>query len=371
MHKVLVMAILLCLAAAARAEEDEAARMEIGGDVFHAAQEATHDAGPAEDLFLAGETVRASAPVSGTAHVAGRWITLDTEIGGDLYGAGMELAVRARVGGDATVLGRELTLSAVGGDLRATGSQVTLGGPVSGYALLSAERLTIDGTVAGDAHVTAREVSFGPEATIGGRLVLYEAEPGTLTVPARVVPAERVERREMGAWGEGITEYRGIGWSDVILRFVAGIVVVAGLAALAAAVMPQTLAGMRRRLLEQPLRAVWFGFLAQSAVIGAAVLLAVTVIGILLSPAAVVLAGLAAFAGYVVGVYAFGVAIMHAAGRPFPADWLGRAVAAALGAVVAALLGLVPFLGWLFVLALTLAGIGAAVMYLLRPRFFV
>jgi hypothetical protein len=47
-----------------------------------------------------------------------------------------------------------------------------------------------------------------------------------------------------------------------------------------------------------------------------------------------------------------------------------RALAALLGAILAGLLGLSSIVGWRFVLALTLAGVGALTLTTLRPAFF-
>lgn len=342
----------------------------IGGDVYRAAQSVTYDTGDADDLFLAGETVRATAAATGTAHVAGRWVTLEGDIGGDLYAAGMTVKIEAPVVGDATVTGYEVTLGEIGGDLRASGSKLSLDGPVGGYALLAGETLTLGAPIAGDAHVMAREVEFGRDAQVDGRLVLYEAEPGTLDVPETVAPADRIERRTLPEWEGELGAIRPPSLGEIIARYLMGIVIVAGIAALVAALAPKTLAEIRAQLLVHPARSLWFGFLAQSLLIGAMVVLAISVVGLLLSPAMAVVAGLTGLAGYILGAYAFGVGLLQAVGRPLPAQWSDRAIAGALGAAVACLLALIPFVGWLFVLALTLAGVGAAVLHLLRPRFF-
>ena len=56
--------------------------------------------------------------------------------------------------------------------------------------------------------------------------------------------------------------------------------------------------------------------------------------------------------------------LFDAADMPHPVDLdLYRAVAAAVVA-------LIPFLGWLFVLALVLSGVGAITLRVARPRFF-
>jgi hypothetical protein len=127
---------------------------------------------------------------------------------------------------------------------------------------------------------------------------------------------------------------------------------------------------MRRQVLARPFRILWLGFLTQSAVIGAAVLFAMTVIGLLLVPAMVLLALAGGFAGYVIAAYSFGVGLMLAFGRLEPDSAGERAIAAGIGALAAGVIGLIPFLGWLFVLALVLTGIGAITARVFRPAFF-
>ena len=48
----------------------------------------------------------------------------------------------------------------------------------------------------------------------------------------------------------------------------------------------------------------------------------------------------------------------------------GVRVAAGVGALVAGIIGLIPLLGWIFVLALVLSGIGAITLRVIRPAFF-
>jgi hypothetical protein len=344
--------------------------LDIGGDVFRAGGTVTHAADGADDLFMAGNRVRAEAAISGTAHLAGRRVTLTGDVGGDVYAAGETVEVTGSVTGDATLAGRAVTVGPVGGDLRIAGSDLVLGGPVGGYALVAGEELRFDAAVAGDMRLAAEDVEFGPGARVGGQLTVYEETPGTLQVPASVAPAERVERRSIEEWDGDTARFRPFSWRRAIGGFLMGVIVVAGVAALIAAVVPEHLAAMRRRVLDTPFRTLWLGFLMQSTLVGSAILFAMTVIGIVLSPAAILVALIAGFAGYVVGVYAFGAGLMLAFGRPEPDSIGDRALAAAVGALAAGLIALIPLLGWLFVLAITLAGIGAVSARVFRPVFF-
>jgi hypothetical protein len=93
-----------------------------------------------------------------------------------------------------------------------------------------------------------------------------------------------------------------------------------------------------------------------------------TLIGILLSPAAILLAGLTAFAGYVIAAYAFGAGLLIMTGQGEPDSTGDRVLAAGLGALLAGIISLIPFFGWLFVLVLTLTGVGALAQRLIGPR---
>ena len=359
----IVMAGLLATGAAA--DEGEG-RFSIGGDAFRAGQEVRFAEDGRADLFLAGERVSATADISGTAHMAGRWVTLSGEAGQNAYMVGQEVTLSGPVSGNATLFGQEVTVAApVAGNLRASGSELRIAGDIGGYALLAGEEVRLESVVAGDVALTARDVEFGPEARVEGTLTLYEAHPGRLEVPASVAPEDRIERREIEDWERDWGGPEMVSWRGALGSILFGVLVVAGVAALIAALVPEALAAMRRRILDRPGRTLGTGFVTLSAISGAGLVVALTGIGILITPAFFVLAALAGFFGYVVGAYAFGVALLSAAGRALPDSIGDRALAAGVGALAACLVGLVPILGWLFVLAVMLTGLGALAMRLL------
>ncbi|MFP4273976.1 MAG: hypothetical protein ACLFRU_03040 [Paracoccaceae bacterium] len=361
--------ILAVLCAAAVQADEHRAVFDIAEDRFLAGGEITHEGASADDLFMAGETVRVASPAEGDALLAGRRITVAAPVAGDLYAAGAAIRLEEPIGGDATLMGYEIETGEIAGDLRATGSRVTITGPVAGYAILAGERLRIEGRIAGPVHLGARRVSFGEDARIDGPLVLYEDEPGEIEVPASVLDPARIERREIERWEMDTEEFRP-NPGGILAAFLGGVLVLTAIAVLVAALVPEALAEMRRRILDRPFATLWLGFLAQSVLVGAGLLLALTLVGVLLTPAAFLVAALTGVAGYVVGVYAFGVGLVQAVGRPEPASIGPKALAAGVGALVAGLIGLIPLLGWLFMLALAFAGIGALAERLFRPRFF-
>ncbi len=370
MGRIFLMAAVFLFLAAPLGAQEKKERLDFGGDSFLAGGTVVFDADGVDDLFMAGETVRGKRAIAGSAHLAGRKVSMTGAVGGDAYLAGMDVALEGRVAGDATLAGYTVRVGEVAGDLRVSGANLVLAGPVAGYALVAGDEVAFESTIAGDVSLTAREVTFADGARIGGKLTLYEEKPGALEVPARVVPEDRIERRKASEWSEATQDLEVWSIQRAFGRFLIGIVIVAAIAAAIAAVIPEKLADLRRAILQRPWRSLLVGFLAQSAVIGSTVILMLTIVGLLLAPAAVLVALVAAFAGYVVAAYAVGVGLLLLIGRPEPDSIATRALAAGTGALAVGIVALIPFLGWLFVLALALTGIGAIVVKVFRPGLF-
>lgn len=364
MRYLLIPLIVGLMLQAAQAEEDEG-HFLIGKDAFHAGRTITHNADGADDLFIAGQRLSVVAPVTGSVHAAGQSVNVQSAVGGDVYALGQDIRLSDDVAGDVALMGQNLTVDgAIGEDLRAAGERIELNAPVAGYALLAGRKIELNSEIGGDVSLAADTVVFGEGARIDGRLDLYEEKTGEIDVPASVAPESRVSRHEIDKsgpvdWKSPLPQRR-----QVVGSFIGGVIAVALLAALIAAIAPQRLAQMRREVLAAPFRTLGIGFLTESALIGSIFLVAITLIGLLLVPAILLLAGVVSLAGYVIAAYAFGVGLILLIGRQEPDSLAERAVAAGIGALVAAVLGLIPVLGWIFVLALCLTGVGAIVRML-------
>jgi len=244
---------------------------------------------------------------------------------------------------------------------------------VGGSLLAGVEFFDRGAPVAGDAALAVREVEFGEAAKIDGQPIRHEEVPGTLDVPERVAAKTRTERCGIGErerqrpCAAAVRDRAAAGFIGSVLM---GILFVTLVAAATAARAPQTVARLRAAILERPGRALVAGFVGLSVLIGGGLVVALTVIGILLLPATMPAAALAGLAGQVIGAFALGVAILTAGGRHLPKDTDDRALAAGVGALAAGTLGLIPLLGWIFVLALTVSGIGAIALAVFRPRLF-
>lgn len=371
---VALFALLLALLPAPTAAADGTS-FRLGDDAYLTGARARHVAAGIVDLFAAGETVTLAAPIAGSAHLAARRVNLSASVGHNVYAAGMDVALDAPVAGNATLAGYSLDMrGAVEGNLRASGANLALDAPVGGTALLTGDRVRVSAPIAGDVVITARDLSFGAGARIDGSLQIFAEDPDAFSVPSSVIDEARITRHRVESW-QGPASVAPVmpGWRSAMRGFLFGIVTialgVAMIAALIAAIAPGPLANMRQRLTARPFATLGWGFVFLSALIGSAVVIGLTLIGLLFAPAMFVLVLVAGFAGYVVGAYCLGASILRLF-RAWPTRPAASALAAFVGVAAAVLIGLVPFLGWLFVLALMLAGLGALIGNLLRPSFF-
>lgn len=351
--------VSLVLGSAAAAQPQDGA-LDFGSDRFRAGSEVRLDAAGTADAFLAGERVTLVAPIAGSAHLAGRLVAVEGAVGAALYAAGYDIDLAAPVDGAATLAASTIRASApVAGNLRAAASQITVATDIGGAALIAGRDVEITGVIAGDARILARSLRFGPDARIDGTLTLFSDAETPLDVPAHVAPPERVERRSIDDWpGEG-REFRVATTAERIVAFGGSVLVLTLIATLAVTLVPRGFDRLRVLVAEAPMRALGWGFLALSLLFGAAFMLVLTVIGIVIAPIALLAAGLLAIAGYVVAVYLLGVWIVTRGNMIEPDTFPEFALTALAGALAAGLLALVPFLGWIVPPALALTGAGA------------
>jgi len=364
-------AVAMSLPATAQVDGQDEADTVFGGDRYLAGSTVTAAEPTDGDLFAAGERVTVAAPVGGATHILGRRLRVEAPIGGALYAAGYAVRVDAPVTGAATLAGAEVVISdQIGGNLRASGREVSVEAPVLGSAILAGAEVVLSGDIAGDAAIAAETILFEDGASVAGQLRLYVDDPEDYEVPASVASADRIEildvnefEREYGDTWDG---YRP-SFLSRLSSFVIGVVVVTVVALLVVLAMPARMAEMREQAWAHPWRSLWSGILGLSTIIGFGVVAALTVIGIPLLPAALLVAVVAGVGGYILGTYFLGGALWQMLAQAPPQALMQKTMIAALGALVAALIGLIPYFGWLFMLALALAGLGV-ILGRLRSR---
>jgi len=367
MSRLLALVVLLLLALTSIANERERlmprAERSLGADRFVAGGSALVTQPVEGDLVAAGGQVDVFETVGGDAVLAGGRVRLDAAVGQDLYAAGGRVAINAPVARNARVAGGNVLVgprTRIGGGASIAGGKVDLLGAVDGYLQAAAGHLYIDAPVAGDVEAIAREIELGPKARISGRLryasereLVRHADAQVLGDVERFALDQRIAPR-MPDRGDA-RALAGI-WT-------AGLMLLGAVLVLA---FPQT---SRRVAASASARFGWslvLGFVGLVTIPAAALLCAITGIGLPLALVAV----LAYFGLLLVGYVAAGAALgslaleRWSAGRATRAGW--RAGAAALGVLVLALLAWVPFVGAAIALVALLAGLGAILLQFRR-----
>lgn len=361
-------ALIIGLATLPALAEDNA-DWRFGGDAYLAGNTISSSGEAVDDLFAAGRNVTVTTEVRGSAHIAAQNVALEGRVGENFYGAGQDVDVNAPVAGNVSVFGQNLKITEpVSGNLRAMGQSVLLSAPVAGSAIFGGDTVTINAAISGDLALSAQSVDWGDDAKVSGELHLYAEDPESIEVPDSVVPADRITFHEVTAFDEidGMPGMERPSFWQALRGWIGGVIVIGVLGTIFAAAAPDYLAGLRARALERPVRTGVIGFVGLSALIGSVVLLAMTGFGLLLVPLSLVAAVLLALAGYVIGAYVLGVWATGLAGRGMPDSTGDRAIAAFAGAVIGALIGLIPWLGWLACMAIFLVGAGALVARMAR-----
>lgn len=355
--------ITLCLLAGFQPVLADEAKLTFGGDQFTAGQLSAITKPVQHDAFVAGSDVTLSGPVTGDAHLAGLNVAVDADVAGDLYAVGFSVKASAAVGGDLTAAGNTLTVrsnSTVSGNARLVGGTVILAAPVAGSALVTARDFTLDQAVTGDLSFYGETLTFGPAARVEGTLDIRA--PRQIHVPTDVAAADRVHFElldapdyvsEAGKTAGGVVDRFWPVFLTVVawwtLLFITGTVLIT--------LLPKTIANLELASSRRPFRNMGLGVLLFATTLGIVPVLALTVVGIPLLPIAVIVAIVAASLAYLAGAFLAGLHIANAI-RPVDTT-LRRLGVLAAALIVSALLGMLPFIGWLFALVLMFFGFGA------------
>lgn len=187
---------------------------EILGDYYAIGGNTTVAGSVTGDLVAIGASVFAGeGPVGKSALLIGDTVQVITAVGEDLRFLARNLAFSGSTKGD--IAGAALTVevlpqAVVGGDLLAAAGTVTISGAVEGDVRVVAGRAVINGTVGGDLTVSADSVIIGPSASVAGAFRYSASAPavveGTIEGPTTFnrietrAGAERFVPTFLGMW---------------------------------------------------------------------------------------------------------------------------------------------------------------------------
>jgi cytoskeletal protein CcmA (bactofilin family) len=318
------------------------------------------------DAYVMANTVRVTGTIEGDLIAAAQQITIDGTVRGNVRAAGAVVQMNGAVGRNVTSAAQLLELGTggrIGGNILGAGDTVTIDGDVGGGVAGAGHDLILQGRIARDADVAVTSLTVSPTARIGGDLTYYSDHEQV--VPAQAVAGqvnyEHVDRQQQRTamrhrFGPG-QFFHGI-WNFLSVAWLAGSAIV-GLLMLR--LLPRFVAEFLRVLEARPLPSLGLGVLVLIATLPAAVLIALTIIGL---PLAFLMV-----AGYFSGIFAswllLAVAVgsilvgMVRGGRPWHHSW-----SFLLGLLVLFVVTRIPILGGLLGFAGASLGMGALVLTL-------
>jgi cytoskeletal protein CcmA (bactofilin family) len=320
------------------------------------------------DLIAAGGRIVLEQPVAGDATLAAGAVDARSDIGDDLRAVGGAVSVEKHVGGDLVAAGGEVALrpgSTVRGDADLRAGNVVLQGRVDGALRARAQKIVVDGDVRGPVDLAAERIELGPRARIAGPLTYVSPQP--IRMAEGAVVQGQVTRAPAVEDGRPAADPRPSG-ASTMPGTVVGYVAVLVLASAFLWLMPAFTEAAASRLHQTLWAALGVGVASLIAVPVLTLLLFITLFGIPLGLALMGAYPVVLLAGFVIGV--LGLArLLPPAAKATPAARLRSRVARfALALLAVCLIGWVPVAGGLFLVLMSLAGLGAAVLQLRAKR---
>lgn len=321
---------------------------QINGNLFAFAQSISVSGKVDGGLFAAGQTISLSGVMTHTARLAGQSILVQGPVGRDLLAAGQSVIVES-----SSSIGQDLLLAAQDGRIMGTVRRRVQG---------SVDSLTIAGRV-GDVDVEAQQLAVASGARVGSLTYRSEKEARIESGAAVSGPVTRLEP-------EPRAERRAPSWTDRIVPglwwFISTLIVGAVLAWLVPAALREPAAALR----DRPWHSLGWGFILFIVTPIAVIIALVTLVGILVGLLVLFAYGAALFLSQIFVGAAIGQLILQQWQTGDPWSQIGRlALGLAVLLIALAVLGLIPVLGGLAVLATLVAGLGAAWIAAGRARF--
>lgn len=334
-----------------------------------------------DDAYIAGGLVQLEADVNGDLMIAGGSVTTDAKVSQDLTIAGGEITVRGEVGDDLRIGGGNVLIdstvkddvligagnvelgpnSFVGGNLTFGAGNLVLNGIINGHVLGGAGNILINNEIKGDVTLyNVETLQFGPKGKILGSLLYKSAEEAKGLTEEKVLGLIEYEKIKPIVSKEDAKNF--------IWTMVAGFSIFRLLSALFVGLffiwifrfcMLHTVETAHKK----SLKSLGIGFLILVLTPIAALLFLISGIGIPISFFLMLSWLLALFVAKLVAMLMIGMKIVKIKEK---SGFLRTYGAFALGAFLFIVIGLIPVIGWLFKLLLTLIGLGAIVFYQLE-----
>ncbi|MBI2610523.1 hypothetical protein HYW60_01130 [Candidatus Kaiserbacteria bacterium] len=319
-------------------------------DVYIAGGNVSSSGALGSDLIAAGGTIVVSGNVGGDVAAAGGTVTILGDVGDDVRAAGGNILLRGDVGGDVVTLGGQLNIGgSVAGDVLAAGGTVRLDAPVGGDVRIGGGDVYLNAAIEGDVEVFAEKLTLGQGARIQGNLSYTAAKEAEMEAGATVLGETTFKKRERAVSVGGIVAIISLALIGTTLAQLAA-------ALLLGLVFRRYAVRLVETAAAQPLLEVGRGLVVAIVLPVVSMMLLWSLLGIPLG-----LLGIFAFATVIVYLWIMTPVLLGSFayrsffGGEFDVGWK----TILLGALIYAILGIVPIVGWLAQLILMLLTLGA------------
>lgn len=348
-------------------------RSENGGDMFVSGRVVSETLNVDGDTFVAAQTAVTRGSAGGDLHVAGFHVTVNANTDEDVYAAGATVVIDGAVAKDLSAAGFSVRTGPNGrvtGNARLAGGTVIIEGPINGSLSVTGGEVQLNAPIAGEVRIVARQLTFGPEATVAGTLTYSVKTP--ISVPERVAPPERVNFEPMDTSDlfKGMSDMREMpmlpGFATMLFGFLVSLAFFMVLGVIVLTYAPNRLEEMRTEITAAPGRTLIFGVTGLSILFGAVLVTGLTIVGLPFVPIAVLAIIVTWTLGYALGAYAVAMRLWQSFdGDPDP-KMVTRLLVFAAAIAVVALTNFIPFVGWVINYTLVLLGLGAITRAIFR-----
>ncbi|MBT4710937.1 MAG: polymer-forming cytoskeletal protein [Alphaproteobacteria bacterium] len=343
--------------ASAQDNDDDLKIYRVGGNLFIAGEDFTTNEDADDNAFLIGGNVVSQANYGDDLFVAGGNIEFTGEAGDDLFIGGGNVQLRGPISDNLYAAGGTINLTnntTVGGAAFLAGGTVTIDGDVNGALRAGAGVMVLNGRVGGDAEIDSEKITIGPNARIDGTLIIRT--DGEVEIDPGAVITGGVTELDARDWDRPTVAERGT-------YSLGGIIALTILAAVLHMVAPGFLTNATQGVSGRPLASVGIGLLTAIGGVIAAVIFAVTIIGIPVTVLLLTSLAILAMLGSVVAAFWAGsVARGFTANAGSDPLLISRIAWTLVGFAILAVIGWIPVIGEIAVGLVYLAAFGATAM---------
>ena len=336
----------------------------IGGDLAVFAAEINIDIDAGGDVAALGADTSVSGVIMGDLAVVGADVNVEAEVMGDLGLVGADITISSLVGGELGAYGAAVNIeptAVINGEAAIEAKSIIADGRFVGEVEFAAEDIVLRGRFDGPVEVYASSVEIASDAVISGPITVRSPKPPSVSEGAQIGEIEYIEERferdsvdlnldlPVNVW----PGFWAVGALYGSAAFILGLFI--------ALLFPRSLARMSDRFRARPWVSAGLGLIVWATLwmllLTLIVLLAITIIGVLLTPFVLAAIPIAYFLAYVFGGVVIGDMIFNRSGGQ--AGLLTRIVSLLAVLLVVAALHVVPPIGLLVGLIVTFIGFGA------------